>query len=136
MKSKNNYICSVYLSQELKSASVSFCDISTGELKVTDFSGEIFEVISDIKNEIGKFSPREILAYGISDAVEEIKVFISQRISCRFEILEKDISEDYSKELLKRHFKDIEKNIAFKINPILLKRFVFIRIIFVRRTRF
>ena len=119
-ESKNNYICSVYLSQELKSASVSFCDISTGELKVTDFSGNISNIISEIKNEIGKFSPREILVYGTSNIVKEIKDFVSQRISCRFEILEKDISEDYSKELLKRHFKDIEKN-SFWNNVCILK---------------
>ena len=119
-ESKNNYICSVYLSQELKSASVSFCDISTGELKVTDFSGNISNIISEIKNEIGKFSPREILVYGTSNIVKEIKDFVSQRISCRFEILEKDISEDNSKELLKRHFKDIEKN-SFWNNVCILK---------------
>lgn len=109
-ESKNNYICSVYIAKESKGACVSFCDISTGELKVTDFSGDTSKVINEIKNELGKFFPTEILAYGDISCLNTLKQFVLGRLSCRFEILDEDISEDASKELLKTHFKNIDKN--------------------------
>ena len=109
-ESRNNYICSVYLPEETQSACISFCDISTGELKVTDFVGEKNKVLNEIKNELGKFSPKEVLAYGESDGLNVLKQFATERISCRFEILEADISETESKELLKSHFENIDKS--------------------------
>lgn len=109
-ESKNNYICSVYMSGNLKSASISFCDISTGELKVTDFSGNTYDIIDEIKNELGKFSPKEVLAYSDSANLENIKKFSLERLSCRLEILDEDISESESKELLKTYFENIENN--------------------------
>ena len=108
-ESKNNYICSVYIAKKAESACISFCDISTGELKVTDFSGDTSKVLNDIKNELGKFSPTEILAYGDISCLNTLKQFVLGRLSCRFEILDGDISEDDSKELLKTHFKNIDK---------------------------
>lgn len=109
-ESKNNYICSVYIAKKAESACISFCDISTGELKVTDFSGDTSKVINEIKNELGKFFPTEILAYGDISCLNTLKQFVLGRLSCRFEILYEDISEDASKELLKTHFKNIDKN--------------------------
>lgn len=56
-EAKNNFLCSVFF---LKlSAGVCFCDISTGELRITTFSGENY--ISKLEYEIKTFNPREIL---------------------------------------------------------------------------
>ena len=118
-ESKNNYISSVYLSRELKSACVSFCDISTGELKVTDFSGDKNKILNEIKNELGKFSPKEVLAYGDSDCLNVLKQFVSERIFCRFEILEESITENESKKLLKSYLEDINSNNFFSKDCVL-----------------
>ena len=59
-ESKNNFLCVIFF---LKfSAGICFCDISTGELKITHFSGTDF--IKKVKNEIKMYSPKEILISG------------------------------------------------------------------------
>lgn len=119
-ESKNNYICAVYISEDVKGAGVSFCDISTGELKTTDFVGDTDDIINEVKNELGKFSPREVLAYGHADSLERVQKFASERLSCRFEILREDVLENETKELLKSHFEDIDKK-SFWCKPCVLK---------------
>ena len=64
---KNNYISAI--TKEKNEISFSFCDISTGEFKITSFSG----VDSDIKliNEIARVNPSEIIIH------EELKKDVS-----------------------------------------------------------
>lgn len=82
-ESRNNYICSVFL--EKSAAGICFCDISTGELKVT----EIFEDITRrVQNEIGRFCPKEILAGGKISFIEPLKKFIKDKLSCNIEFLD------------------------------------------------
>lgn len=104
-ESKNNYICSVYLSKSLGTVGMAFCDISTGELKVTELSGLYDDVINEVKNEFGKFSPKEILAGGNIELLEPLKVFMKDKLSCRAEVMEKDVSEKDAEEKLIFHFK-------------------------------
>ncbi len=104
-ESKNNYICSAYMSKSMGKAGICVCDISTGELKVTEFSGLYDDVISEIKNELGKFSPKEILIGGNIELFKPLDIFIKDKLSCRTEILEEDISKQDSEELLLGHFK-------------------------------
>lgn len=56
-ESKNNYICSIYV--ESKGFGISFADISTGEVFVSETVTSKAEV--HIMNELAKFSPAEIL---------------------------------------------------------------------------
>ena len=80
-ETKNNFLCSVFFLK--MSAGISFCDISTGELKITNFSGENF--LDKLKNEIKIFSPKEILIdnnYG--DIPDNFKKFIHKFCSCNF----------------------------------------------------
>lgn len=99
-ESKNNYICSVFMSKSAGSAGISFCDVSTGELKVTQFSGDYSEVMGEVKNELGKFMPKEILVGGNVELLKPLKPFIKDKLSCRIEMLKKDISESDSKKIL------------------------------------
>ena len=55
---ENNYLAAVYASKEL--TAVSYCDISTGELYTTEFTGGKI-VFDDIINELVKISAKEIL---------------------------------------------------------------------------
>ncbi len=105
-ESKNNYICSVYLSKSLGTVGISFCDISTGELKVTEISGIHDDITNEIKNELGKFSPKEILVGGNIELLEPLKNFMKEKLSCRVEVMESDVSEKNSKETLLFHFKN------------------------------
>ncbi len=110
-ESKNNYICSVFVSEKSDVSGIGFCDISTGELKVTEFVGSSDEIISSLKNELGKFSPKEILVGGNIKFFELLKPFIKEKLSCRIEVLEKDISLEESKQSVLSNFdeSDIEK---------------------------
>jgi DNA mismatch repair protein MutS len=77
----NNYIASVYLTANR--GGVCFCDISTGELSCTAFSGE--ETVSHIINEFGRFSPREaVLSEGAADN-DTLLHALKERIECSVE---------------------------------------------------
>ena len=56
---ENNYLASVYMDGQ--GIAVSYCDISTGELAVTQQTGK-FGIYEDLLNELVRISPREILA--------------------------------------------------------------------------
>ncbi len=54
---ENNYILCIYF--DVNGAGVSFSDVSTGELRTTEFTGNQF--ISNVLDEISKINPREII---------------------------------------------------------------------------
>ena len=56
-ESKNNFLCSLFFLKT--SVGICFCDISTGDLKISYFSGE--NVNEKVENELKMFSPKEIL---------------------------------------------------------------------------
>ncbi len=56
---ENNYLASVFMDGQ--GMAVSYCDISTGELAVTQQTGK-FGIYEDLLNELVRISPREILA--------------------------------------------------------------------------
>ena len=64
----NNYICVIYILRD--KAGVAFCDISTGELFATLITSP--ELESALKDELIKFSPREIIVGGNTEKLEGI----------------------------------------------------------------
>ena len=60
-EAKNNYICSVLTSENEEEIGACFCDISTGILYATELKGDKNYTVNQLKNELGKFSPSEIL---------------------------------------------------------------------------
>lgn len=69
-ESKNNFLCVLFFRKI--SVGVFFCDVSTGDLKFTEFGGDNF--IDDLKNEVKTFSPSEVLISGDYD--DNIKDFL------------------------------------------------------------
>ncbi len=73
-ENKNNYIASVFISESGESMSVAYSDISTGELYITEYSGnDIFETLL---NEIVKIKPSEIIigeSFAESYPLDELK---------------------------------------------------------------
>ena len=75
-ESKNNYIASVFA--EKRNIGAAFCDISTGQLLVTQFKDHSF---SELKNQLASYSPREILLGGAAKNNKDLNDFISEKIS-------------------------------------------------------
>ncbi|MCD8189040.1 MAG: DNA mismatch repair protein MutS [Clostridiales bacterium] len=77
----NNYIAAVYLTANR--GGVCFCDISTGELDCTAFSGD--QTVQHLVNELGRFCPREaVLSEGAmeDDLLTEV---LKNRLNCQIE---------------------------------------------------
>lgn len=109
-ESKNNYICSVNILKKDKAIAAAFCDISTGELKVTEMRGNLKEISNNLKNELGKFYPREILFSGNIELMEPLKAFIKEKLACRCEVLESDVSFENSQKMVLKHFSKEESS--------------------------
>ena len=68
----NNFICNIYISGNC--AGACFCDISTGELYATHI---LDKQIQRIKDDLGKFMPKEILIGGDVAILKNLSDFIS-----------------------------------------------------------
>lgn len=83
-ESSNNFICTVF-SRKNKTG-LAFCDISTGELYATLLDGEAQE--SDIKNELLKYKPAEILIGGDAVMFTGLGGFIKDKLSASVTMLD------------------------------------------------
>lgn len=99
----NNFICAIH---KIKgSASVCFCDVSTGELKVTSWEG-VTEVSQKVKNELLRFMPSEILYCGDSDLFSCIVDLARQKINSLVDkIDETRYTNETCEKLICGHFK-------------------------------
>ncbi len=82
--SSNNFICTVF-TQKSKTG-LSFCDISTGELYATLVDGDSQE--SRIKDELLKFSPKEILIGGDAVKFKTLAMFIKDKLTASVSMLD------------------------------------------------
>lgn len=73
----SNYIAAVYISDS--GAGVCFADISTGEICATAFAADSEE---HIINELGRFSPAEVVLCENSGKNDKITDFLANRIEC------------------------------------------------------
>ena len=77
-ESKNNYYACVY--GENGAYGAAFCDISTGAFSATVFSGS--DAAEAVCNELGSFSPTELLLGGDAETSDEIKAVAGSRLGC------------------------------------------------------
>ena len=97
---KSNYLGSVYLSP--RGAAVAFTDISTGEICATSFpNGEL----SHIYNELGRFSPAEVIINEEAANTTGLREFLTQRLDALVETADGRFAEDAARENLCRQFK-------------------------------
>lgn len=100
-ESKNNYICSLFLMDD--KAGIAFCDVSTGQLKVTELSGD--DIIKEVQSELGKFLPKELLVGGTISLLEPLRDFVKNKLSCSTEYpVEEDFDILASKDKILKHF--------------------------------
>ena len=78
---RNNFLAAVCL--EGASAGVCFCDISTGEVSASAFTGAGWE--EHLFNELGRFSPREALLNAAAWDCQDLRDFLNFRLECRCE---------------------------------------------------
>lgn len=83
-ESKNNYISCCYV--DGSAIGVCFTDISTGELHCTLISGK--DYVESLKNELFRFSPKEILIGGDVGGLDGIQSLIRDKLSAGVEMLE------------------------------------------------
>ena len=110
-ETKNNYICCV--KKDFNGAGVVFADVSTGEIKATDFSDG--DLTLKIVNELSRFSPKEVLLCSNSAKDENITSFVKNKLSAAVTVLSNEIFElKYAKTNVLDHF-DIESLSMIKI---------------------
>ena len=73
---QNNYLCSVYMGEF--ECGISFADISTGQVHATSFCGD--NIDARIRNELGTYSPSEVITNLDSRKLGELAEFITGRI--------------------------------------------------------
>ena len=74
---RSNYLAAVLLEQE--QGSIALCDVSTGEVCLSAFSQE---ALPHLLNELGRFSPRELLLSPGAAENELLGQFLSQKLRC------------------------------------------------------
>jgi len=75
---RNNYIACVV--EQAGDWGVAFCDVSTGAFYATDGSGEA--ALGKVCNELGRFSPAEVLLGGGAGEYSELTGLIRDRLGC------------------------------------------------------
>lgn len=88
---KNNFIASSYMDKGV--IGLSFCDISTGELFVTELSGE--DLLDQLQNQFISYNPREILVGGDIVSFKGLSSFIKEKLSASVEMFS-DEEFDYT----------------------------------------
>jgi len=83
-ETRNNFICSICV--DGTTAGICFADISTGELHATTLrDGNLSELL---KNDLSRYSPREILINQNILELAELPKFIKERLSASLELLD------------------------------------------------
>lgn len=77
-ESRNNFLCSIYVGE--RNIGLSFCDISTGELLVTQILHKDGE--SALSKELVKFQPTEILVNKKANELAYLVEFINKKMTC------------------------------------------------------
>ena len=95
-ENSNNFICSLF-TQKNKTG-ISFCDISTGELYATLIDSS--EQESAIKDELLKFSPKEILIGGDAVKFRTLAPFIKDKLSACVNMLTDEEFSYYDAEMV------------------------------------
>ncbi len=85
-ESRNNYLAALMASPVDGSCGLCFCDCSTGEVQVTQLTGD--DVSLRISNELGRYSPSEILANTAMACDATVQGFVNDRLGRVMQVLE------------------------------------------------
>ena len=100
-ENRSNYICSIYYNSKQNCGGIAFCEISTGEFCTAAFD----HAASDhIVNELGRFAPKEAVLNSDAASSEIIRGFLSNKLSCTMQNLDKTFAYDHCEQLLCNQF--------------------------------
>ena len=104
---KNNFISSAFMAN--KKIGLSFCDISTGELFITEISGENLQ--DQLQDQLISYNPREILIGGEVVNFKTLPNFIKEKLSASVEMLTDDeFGYSICLDAMKNQFKENDVN--------------------------
>ena len=104
---KNNFISSAFMAN--KKIGLSFCDISTGELFITEISGE--DLQDQLQDQLISYNPREILIGGEIVNFKTLPNFIKEKLSASVEMLTDDeFGYSVCIDAMKNQFKENDVN--------------------------
>ncbi len=115
---KNNYLACIYFSGG--NAGLSFCDVSTGELQVSELAGE--GIAEKIINEIARFSPTELIT---NEAVPEnrtLRTYISRKTDILVSVKnEAAFDSVFNTGVIEKHFGSAVENLPVSGMPFAVK---------------
>ena len=79
---RNNFLCALF--GEEAGVGLAFCDLSTGELWTSSYAGAGLE--EHLRNELGRFSPREALLSQVLWEDQGLRDFLEKKLECRCEL--------------------------------------------------
>lgn len=104
---KNNFISSAFMANKM--IGLSFCDISTGELFITEISGE--DLQDQLQDQLISYNPREILIGGEIVNFKTLPNFIKEKLSASVEMLTDDeFGYSICLDAMKNQFKENDVN--------------------------
>ncbi len=119
-ESKNNYLASVFVSD--KDCGLAFVDVSTGEVHLDAFTDA--DATVRIINQLGCYSPSEVIINKYAASVKSIVSFIKDRLSVDYQLVsESQYNESELFELIGAHISDETGIAQFNSNKSLLYAF-------------
>ena len=104
---KNNFISSAFMANN--KIGLSFCDISTGELFITEISGE--DLQDQLQDQLISYNPKEILIGGEIVNFKTLPNFIKEKLSASVEMLTDDeFGYSICLDAMKKQFKENDVN--------------------------
>ena len=81
---KNNYLAVVFLSDGAADAGICFTDCSTGEIHLIHITGQ--DIALRVTNELGRFSPSEVLVNDAALRDENVAAFLHDRLGVKAQL--------------------------------------------------
>ena len=108
-ESRNNYLAVVYATEGCAAYGLCFCDCSTGEIHLTQLSGE--DLSLRVSNELARFSPSEILANRNAAEDASLREFVDRRLNGHLEVRsEAEFAQSEADRLIMQQFGAVSLN--------------------------
>ncbi len=105
-ESRNNYLAVLCATADCRTFGLCFCDCSTGEVHLTQLSGD--DLPARVTNELARFSPSELLVNGAASACRELKQYAEQHLNGHLEVRpEEEFAEVFGTDCVLRQFHSV-----------------------------
>ena len=105
-ESKNNYLAVLYATPDSATYGLCFCDCSTGEVHLTQLSGD--DLPARVSNELVRFAPSEILVNRMASDCKPLREFASRCLNGNLEVRnDDDFDSVKAQDVVLRHFHSV-----------------------------